>query len=78
MLVIAIPESDLATLHTGVHVRINGEAEVIKREGDYLCYAECRCKILEERPILDGAGVPCISFACASHGQENESHTIIG
>ena len=65
MLYIPIPQTDIPHLDTGVPVRINGQSETIRREGDYLCYGDNRCMILDECSIIDGKGVPCISFTCA-------------
>ncbi len=79
MLQICIPVSDLANLNSsaGVPVRINGQPQQIRREDDYLIYGPNRCKILREAQVVDGRGENCISFSCASHGMEDDRHTLI-
>jgi hypothetical protein len=63
MLVIAIPTSDLSQLPQGVEVMINGEPVSIREEKGYLLWNDQRRRILDVRPIVDGDGVECLSYA---------------
>ena len=73
MFMIAIPQTDIPLLNNkGCNVTINGQQTVLRREGDYLCYGEDRCKILDEHVAGDN-----VQFCAASHGAENEPHCII-
>ena len=73
MLLIPIPQTDMSSLNgDGCTVRINGQETLLRREGDYLCYGENRCKILDEH--FNGENV---QFFAASHGAENEPHLIV-
>lgn len=73
MLMIAIPQTDIPLLNgEGCNITINGQQTVLRREGDYLCYGENRCKILDEH--VNGGNV---QFSAASHGAEDEPHVII-
>ena len=73
MLLIAIPQTDISLLNgDGCNVKINGQQTVLRRKGDYLCYRENRCKILEE--FVSGENV---QFFAASHGAEDEPHVIM-
>ena len=72
MFIIAIPKNDIPLLNgDGCNVTINGQSTVLRREGEYLCYAENRCKILDEH--VNGENV---EFSAASHGAEDEPHFI--
>lgn len=73
MFLISVKNKDLPQLRSvGVAVRINGKPETLRREGDYLTYAENRCKILHSKYDPD-----MVSFTCASHGDEHEPHIVI-
>lgn len=73
MFMIAIPQDDIPLLTAeGCNVTINGEQAVLRRNGDYLCYGDKRCKILDEH--VSGK---LVQFTAASHGDEDEPHLII-
>lgn len=73
MLIIAIPQADIPLLNgDGCNVRINGQATVLKREGEYLCYEENRCKILDEHDAGEN-----VQFSAASDGDEDEQHYVL-
>lgn len=73
MFLISIHEYDEAKLHTsGVAVTINGQPQILKRDGDYLTYEGNRCKILSANS--DGG---LLDFICASHGAENQPHVLV-
>ena len=73
MLMIAIPQTDIPLLtDNGCKVTINGQQTVLRREGDYLCYGESRCRILNEHVAGEN-----VQFCAASHGTEVEPHFII-
>src|SRR5258708_5379303 len=77
MFVISIGDSKLSLLSSGVPVRINGHATMLRRDRDYLCYQdedgmENRCKILGQTDLGDK-----VRFECASHGMEQAEHVII-
>lgn len=73
MFMISIPKKDMPLLNAdGCNVTINGKQAVLKRDGDYLCYDDNRCKILEE-----GLSGNKVQFFAASHGDEDEHHEII-
>lgn|GEM_PF-2755515 len=74
MFLISVKREELPKLRTGgVAVRINGKSQILKRDGDFLTYAANRCKILSATNNGD-----LLAFVCASHGDENEPHVIIG
>ncbi|MCH7686074.1 MAG: hypothetical protein IH899_05235, partial [Planctomycetes bacterium] len=65
MLTIAIPQTDIPLFNgDGLNVTINGQPTVLRREGEYLCYGEHRCKILDE--YVDGENV---EFLAGSYGE---------
>jgi len=73
MFMISIPKKDMPLLNAvGCNVTINGEQTVLKRDGEYLCYDDNRCKILEE--VLSGNKV---QFVAASQGDEDEPHVVL-
>ena len=73
MFVIAIPQTDISLLNgDGCNVTINGQQTTLRREGDYICYGEKRCKILDEYDSGEN-----VQFCAASHGAENEPHLIM-
>ncbi len=73
MFMIAIQQNDLTLLNgDGCNVTINGKQTVLRREGDYLCYDDNRCKILDEHISGDN-----VQFAASSHGNEDEPHVVL-
>ncbi len=73
MLVIGILKRDVPALtECGVPVIINGTPETLTRNGDWLCYGDNRCRIIDE--VDDGR---MVSFAAASHGCEDQPHIVI-
>ena len=79
MFMIGVPKDEIPLLTTtGVQVRINRKATVLRKVGTYLCYkdgagAENRCKIMSETSMGT-----LIHYACKSHGMDTEDHVIIG
>ena len=72
MLTISIPTTDMPLLdEDGCNVTINGKPTVLRREGEYLCYEENRCKILDQHNSGD-----MMQFTAASDGAEDERHVI--
>ena len=77
MLIIAVPKTDISALETtGYRCRINLEAVLLRRDGDYLCYdgegTNHRCKILTS--IDEGERV---QFYAASNGDEGKHHEVV-
>lgn len=78
MLIVTIPRTALPALASdGYQCRIDDEPVLLRLDGDRLCYrdldgTEHRCKIL----YADDQG-DRVMFMAASHGDENEPHSII-
>jgi hypothetical protein len=79
MLMISIPKADVPALKdAGVQCKVNGESVTMRFKDGYLLYRgegqDNRCKVLHQEPLPNGL----VSFMAASHGDENEPHSIFG
>lgn len=73
MLLVSVQKCDIPALtNSGVPVKINGRPETLTRDGDWLCYENNRCRIIDE-----WCDETVATFAAASHGDEDEPHSVI-
>lgn len=73
MFIISIPKEDIPSLDgEGCNVRINGDETVLRRDGEYLCYPNNRCLIIDEHS--DGH---LVHFIAASDGQDDVPHDLV-
>jgi hypothetical protein len=76
---ISIPKTELDALRgAGTTCRVNGDPVTMRLVNGFLCYhgegQDHRCKVLmmDQQPNGD------VAFMAASHGEDDEQHSIIG